>query len=75
MAKRPFMICRSLVIIVLLAQSAALFSSSAATMVYADETAEMRQKAIQFLQVTQAADGSWTNSDAVGITGLVTTAL
>jgi squalene-hopene/tetraprenyl-beta-curcumene cyclase len=75
MAKRPSMICRSLVIIAVLAQSAALFSSAPATIAYADETAEMRQKAIQFLQVTQAADGSWTNSDAVGITGLVTTAL
>ena len=31
---------------------------------------EMQQKAIQFLEVTQAADGSWTSPDAVGITGL-----
>ncbi|MEN9555977.1 MAG: hypothetical protein RLZZ232_2263, partial [Planctomycetota bacterium] len=52
MAKRPSMICRSLVIIAVLAQSAALFSSAPATIAYADETAEMRQKAIQFLQVT-----------------------
>lgn len=37
--------------------------------------AEMRQKAIQFLQVTQNSDGSWTTSEATGITGLVTTAL
>ena len=36
---------------------------------------EMRQKAIQFLEVTQSGDGSWTNSDAVGITGLVTSSL
>ena len=36
---------------------------------------EMQQKAIQFLEVTQNADGSWTSSDAVGITGLVTTSL
>ena len=36
---------------------------------------EMRQKALQFLEVTQSGDGSWTNSDAVGITGLVTTSL
>ncbi len=35
----------------------------------------MRMKAIQFLEVTQSADGSWTNSDAVGITGLVASAL
>lgn len=36
---------------------------------------EMRRKAVQFLSVTQGADGSWTKSDAVGITGLVTAAL
>ena len=36
---------------------------------------EMQQKGLQFLEVTQAADGSWTNSNAVGITGLVTTSL
>ena len=35
----------------------------------------MRQKAIQFLEVTQREDGSWTKSDAVGITGLVTASL
>ncbi len=43
--------------------------------VRAQSVAEMRQKGIQFLEVTQAADGSWTNSDAVGITGLVTSSL
>jgi squalene-hopene/tetraprenyl-beta-curcumene cyclase len=36
---------------------------------------EMQTKAVQFLKVTQAADGSWTKPDAVGITGLVTTSL
>ncbi len=36
---------------------------------------EMQVKAIQFLEVTQSTDGSWTSSDAVGITGLVTTSL
>lgn len=36
---------------------------------------EIQQKAVQFLEVTQAADGSWTSPDAVGITGLVTTSL
>ena len=35
----------------------------------------MREKAIQFLEVTQSADGSWSNSTAVGISGLVTTSL
>lgn len=36
---------------------------------------EMQQRAIQFLEITQAADGSWTSPDAVGISGLVTTSL
>ena len=36
---------------------------------------EMQQKGIQFLEVTQAADGSWTSPQSVGITGLVTTSL
>jgi len=36
---------------------------------------EMRVKATQFLKVTQNPDGSWTKSDMVGVTGLVTTAL
>ena len=43
--------------------------------VVAQSTDEMQQKAIQFLEVTQAVDGSWTSPDAVGITGLVTTSL
>lgn len=37
--------------------------------------AEMRQKALQFLSVTQNNDGSWTKADMVGVTGLVTAAL
>ena len=37
--------------------------------------AEIRQKAIQFLSVTQEADGSWTKNDMVGVTGLVTASL
>lgn len=41
----------------------------------APQLSEMRTRAIQFLEVTQRADGSWTKSDAVGITGLVTAAL
>ncbi|MEI7699576.1 MAG: prenyltransferase/squalene oxidase repeat-containing protein [Planctomycetia bacterium] len=43
--------------------------------VYSDDVAQMRQKAIQFLEVTQDPGGSWTNADAVGITGIVTAAL
>ena len=43
--------------------------------VAAQSVDEMQQNAIQFLEVTQAADGSWTSPDAVGITGLVTTSL
>lgn len=35
----------------------------------------MRKKAVQFLQVTQNRDGSWTKSEFVGVTGLVTTSL
>ena len=42
---------------------------------FGQSVAEMQKKAIQFLEVTQAADGSWTNSEAVGITGLVTASL
>jgi squalene-hopene/tetraprenyl-beta-curcumene cyclase len=42
---------------------------------FAQSVEQMQTKAVQFLQVTQSQDGSWTNSDAVGITGLVTTAL
>ncbi len=43
--------------------------------VQAQSVDEMQKTAIQFLEVTQAADGSWTNPDAVGITSLVTTSL
>jgi len=41
----------------------------------AQSVEEMQKKAVQFLEVTQATDGSWTSSDAIGITGLVTDAL
>jgi squalene-hopene/tetraprenyl-beta-curcumene cyclase len=41
----------------------------------ADDAAEIRQKAIQFLTTTQDAGGSWTKPDAVGISGLVVSAL
>ena len=37
--------------------------------------AQMKQRAFQFLQVTQNEDGSWTRSDAIGISALVTSAL
>ena len=47
----------------------------AAVPVAAQSVDDMQQKAMQFLEVTQAADGSWTSPDAVGITGLVTTSL
>lgn len=47
------------------------------TSVHAEDPSiqEMRKKAIQFLQVTQNPDGSWTRSELVGVTGLVTTSL
>lgn len=37
--------------------------------------AEMQEKAIRFLRLTQNPDGSWTKSEFVGISGLVTTAM
>jgi len=51
-----------------------LFSCGAMT-ASAQSVDEMQQRAAQFLEVTQNPDGSWTTSDAVGITGLVTTSL
>jgi len=42
---------------------------------FGQSVTDLQKKGQQFLQVTQSEDGSWTNSDAVGITGLVTTAL
>ncbi|MGH7201892.1 MAG: prenyltransferase/squalene oxidase repeat-containing protein [Planctomycetaceae bacterium] len=41
----------------------------------AKSLAEMRQKGVNFLSNTQADDGSWTAPNAVGISGLVVTAL
>ncbi len=41
----------------------------------ATDIAAMRQKALQFLEVTQNENGSWSQADSVGITGIVTTAL
>ena len=42
----------------------------------ADESIpEMRRRAVAFLKARQNDDGSWTHSSAVGITGLVTSAL
>lgn len=39
------------------------------------DPATMRQKAIDFLRRTQEPDGSWTKSELVGVTGLITTSL
>ena len=36
---------------------------------------EMQKRAIGFLTRTQEADGSWTKSELVGVTGLITTSL
>lgn len=41
----------------------------------ADQLAKARQRGVEFLKLAQAADGSWTSSEAPGITGLVTFAL
>lgn len=52
--------------------SALVFFSISA---YGQTVDEMQKKGIQFLEVTQAEDGSWTSPQSVGITGLVTTSL
>ncbi|GAB5442422.1 MAG: terpene cyclase/mutase family protein [Fuerstiella sp.] len=52
----------------------ALLVPASVTAADADLSA-MRKKAIQFLEVTQNTDGSWTRSDLVGVSGLVTTSL
>lgn len=55
---------------------AVLIAGTLVSSVHADgDIAEMRKSAIQFLEVTQNEDGSWTKSEYVGITGLVTTSL
>lgn len=41
----------------------------------AKQLAEVRAKGIAFLRTTQLDDGSWTNPDSLGITGLVVTSL
>ena len=50
---------------------------SAAQAASADEPtiAEMREKSLRFLTLTQNPDGSWTQSRLVGVTGLVTASL
>lgn len=40
-----------------------------------DSVTTMREKSIRFLRLTQAADGSWTESKLLGVTGLVTKSL
>ncbi|MBL8817462.1 MAG: terpene cyclase/mutase family protein [Planctomyces sp.] len=55
--------------------TAILASTLIASLTSAQDLPAMQQKAIQFLEVTQAADGSWTSSDSVGISGLVITGL
>src|SRR4051794_7740005 len=41
----------------------------------AEDLANARRHAANFLKTTQANDGSWTSPDAAGISGLVTFAL
>ena len=56
---------------------AAVFVFTNVTSVQADDddVNVMRQRAIAFLTLTQNVDGSWTRSEMVGVTGLVTAAL
>jgi squalene-hopene/tetraprenyl-beta-curcumene cyclase len=53
---------------------AVTFFASTASALGPDKAAldKSRQKAIEFLKASQAKDGSWTNAQAPGITGLVT---
>ena len=37
--------------------------------------ADMQEKALRFLDARQRDDGSWTRADAIGFTGLITTAM
>ena len=52
-----------------------LFASDAAVSAQEANVSSMQKKAIQFLEITQNEDGSWTRSDAIGISGLVTSSL
>jgi len=52
-----------------------LLTSFRMPLLTAQDVDTMRQKAVQFLEVTQGSDGSWSSSTAVGISGLVTTSL
>ncbi len=52
-----------------------LLTSFRMPMLTGQDVDTVRQKAVQFLEVTQSSDGSWSNSTAVGISGLVTTSL
>ncbi|MBL8818099.1 MAG: terpene cyclase/mutase family protein [Planctomyces sp.] len=53
----------------------ALAQTDSQTATQSPKIKQMKGRAIQFLEVTQSPDGSWTNPDSVGITGLVTSAL
>jgi squalene-hopene/tetraprenyl-beta-curcumene cyclase len=52
-----------------------LLTSFRMPLLTAQDVDTMRQRAVQFLEVTQGSDGSWSSSTAVGISGLVTTSL
>ncbi|MCA9116137.1 MAG: terpene cyclase/mutase family protein [Planctomycetaceae bacterium] len=56
--------------------TAALLSPAVARAAELDEQAtRLRSEGVNFLKTTQAEDGSWTAPQAVGISGLITTAL
>ncbi len=55
--------------------SSAARAADAQTTVDAKTVAALRQKGIEYLKVSQSADGSWTTPTVPGITGLCTTGL
>lgn len=62
------MVRSALTVLTAIAVSSSAFAS--------DDTLDtMREKSIRFLRLTQAEDGSWTQPDLLGVTGLVTVSL
>lgn len=55
--------------------AALLFPAIARAAELDEQAARLRSEGVNFLKTTQAEDGSWTAPQAVGISGLITTAL